>query len=445
MQKALPTGRKIAVPRPVVRSLYKSLLKQARRYDANPVLKVYSPVTNPVLQRVLGMSKSNMLYAPGSASYVEKLKTEFREIRERTSEEVHAAFECVSNMNSMASQIEESLPKAPAIPHPAWCSDPDRAPYSAKVQETPKLEVGTLLLSHPLATSHFDRRVVLIVESHRDHVVGLVLDLTYTANITPGNPAFPPVLWDHELCSGGPFHVDMTMPPTATISVLHTGVIKSESTVPPVQERPPTEATNNFAWLFGPKSTSKPSVMKSIKPKSGKRYEMHNLVIPNAPGALDAPLYYSRVESLQHLATDLAGADRKNVRVYWGAMQWPRLMLKREMAEGLWFPVTASPGFFRNISASDGKQKFPTSQELLDKQSERIDAFGADVQPTYPNSPLDHMQCRREPLWDQIMWALGGEYRAMAGFSNPMPVNPMHHRRAMQAVSSPSEDEEAVS
>ena len=146
MQKALPTGRKIAVPRPVVRSLYKSLLKQARRYDANPVLKVYSPVTNPVLQRVLGMSKSNMLYAPGSASYVEKLKTEFRETRERTSEEVHAAFECVSNMNSMASQIEESLPKAPAIPHPAWCSDPDRAPYSAKVQETPKLEVGTCLL-----------------------------------------------------------------------------------------------------------------------------------------------------------------------------------------------------------------------------------------------------------------------------------------------------------
>jgi putative AlgH/UPF0301 family transcriptional regulator len=388
------------------------------------------------------MSRNAVLYVPNTTSYAERIRAEFRDARERTAEEMQAAFDALTTMEQMASAIDEALPKLSALSIPQSAKT-NMMPtngldaiakqvhhYSATVQSKPMLEPGTVLLSHPLATSHYDRRVVLLAESHGDVITGLVLDLTYTNSITAGNPMFPEVFWEHELCQGGPYHVDMTMPPTANVSILHYGVLN--------EDRAQQQAAP-FSWLFRNQTNAKPggetqSLARPPSSPARKRYQVQNVIIPESRAGMP-PLYYSRVESLASLAKAVAGVDRKSVRIYWGSMHWTRAALKKEVSEGLWFPVTVSSNFFRSVQEQDPNGKtsnlaFPTEEELEARRKERMDAHGVDVQPPQPIFPPDQPMCWREPLWDQIMWTLGGEYRELAGYANPLPdaVTPPQER-----------------
>eukprot|EP00759_Apiculatamorpha_spiralis_P002095 PhF_6_TR10782/c0_g1_i1/m.17321 len=407
-------SRHVSVAPPVIRTLYRSLLKLAQHFDSNPFLKVYVPVTNQVMKRVLGLG-NNVLYVPNSVRYVQCVRSEFRQKRERTSEEVQAGFEAISSLKNFVQSIEPALvPKATLVS----CVDKfsqsstngDKV-YDAKVQETPRLEPGTLLLAHPLASAHFDRRVVLIVEANEDIVTGLVLDLPFTVPITEGHPVFPEVFWGHEMCQGGPFTVDMTMPPTANVAVLHTGVLTTESS------SASNDATKTTATTPAPSTTSADHLATTAPTilSSKRTYQMHKEIIKG--NAQTPGLFYSKVESLPSLAQSMKGISRNQLRVYWGSMYWPRHALNHEISEGLWFPVSITAPFFRAVVEKDSTT-FPSDSEMKRKRDKRVARYGMDVQPTQGTTPPEMSISVREPLWEQIMYMLGGEFRELSKFPN---------------------------
>ncbi|KNH07583.1 hypothetical protein XU18_1760 [Perkinsela sp. CCAP 1560/4] len=480
-----PIKRDVQLSLPLMCTLYRAVLKEAKRFDAKPHLKFFSPLTNPVIQKVLGTGDS-ILYQPDIGSYVQRVRKEFRCKRIRNNEEITAAFEVLNSMKSLASSVERL--NTPMIVSSAirkfqsqFESKPEK--YQAKIQAMPSLSPGTVLLSHPIANSFLDRRVVMIVENENNIVTGVVLDLPYNTTITKGNPIFPEVFWGHEILQGGPYHVEITMPPSAFISVLHTGVI-SKNDIP----NPPGVTLHNTD-MQGKK------VIQPYTRKASGSTKIYTEIIPQSEQCGTEPLYYSRVEALPKLAAKVIGQPRKNVRVYWGAMYWSAHNLQAEIEDGLWFPVSVSSSFFRPFegmesdneckakSVSDVKEgteevsrkttlaksdiekekkttktidpyieakqrisqriydlfrkknpNFPTLEELDDLRSKRCETQGHDIQRVDAVFPPEPPVCRREPLWDQIMWALGGEYRQIVGHTSPLVVE--HSRRpSMSAIS----------
>ena len=494
--------RLVEIKSDMLRTMYRCVLRVAKTFDNKPYLKAVYPLTNPVFQRILGTGGS-ILYKPNSVSYVEKIKKEFRTVRERSKDELQAGFEIINHMKQIHSSVNLISLEADAA---IWKLenqlnlDTRTSTYHAEIQPLPRIEPGTLLLSHPLAPSYYDRRVILIVECQNDMVTGLVLDLPYTNPITKGNPMFPEVFWGHEICQGGPYHVELTMPPTASISVLHTGIFEKEikKETAPLEED--AKLPRKFSWLFRSSYPKKlPTPFNSPPEKFRRKTEFHRLLIPTSEEKKMPPLYCSRIEGLPSLAKKILGHERRSVRVYWGSIYWTKKTLEHELKEGLWFPVTISANFFRSLegdkwfaeqytkkniqkdtphkttttsttrslenpkitlmlpgrgnegviplpekisttkkfpphrepSIPDTKESlnkekiesynilthFPTAVKLETCRQERFERQGAEEQRVEPIFPPQPPMCRREPLWDQIMYVLGGEYRALSTYA----------------------------
>ncbi|CUG01650.1 Hypothetical protein, putative [Bodo saltans] len=308
------------------------------------------------------------------------------------------------------------------------------------------LAPGTGLIAHPLSSSHGDRRVMMVTEQTPMTTTALVLDMVYAYPMSGGNPMFPEVFWGHEVHNGGFLHVDFTMPPTAHVAVLHNLAPPS----PPLLEKIQRDhgSTYHHAWTKWMRLQG--SKMAGGTVPAPNVVEHHELLCKplirgatRADGTCEPTLYYSKVEALPYLAHLAAGQPRSSLRIYWGCMQWPTSQINNEIANGHWMPVDLSPNFFSgyplmpskvrsppsSTSQVDGEaedaahgvppeERFPTFEELTAAKSLRMKHFDIDVvapQVFPPDQPI----CKREPLWDQILLSLGGEFTHLIGAANP--------------------------
>jgi hypothetical protein len=344
----------------------------------------------------------------------------------------------VSSKKSLPSYRVENLHQAPFKLIPLRSEATRRNPVA--------LTPGTGLIAHPLSSSHGDRRVMLITEQTPMTTTALVLDMVYAYPMSGGNPMFPEVFWGHEVHNGGFLHVDFTMPPTAHVAVLHTFAPPA----PPLLEKIQRDhgSTYHHAWtkwmrLQGSKIAGGTIPTPSV-------VEHHELLCKplirgatRADGTTEPTLYYSKVEALPYLAHLAAGQPRSSMRIYWGCMQWPTTQINNEIANGHWMPVNLSPNFFSGYplipsrvrsppstaSQAEGEaedaahgvpmeDRFPTFEELTAAKSLRMKHFDIDV--VAPQVfPPDQPMCKREPLWDQILLSLGGEFEHLIGAANP--------------------------
>lgn len=428
------------VPSQVVRTLYRSLLKEVRTLDARPILKVLFPLPQ-TLQECAALDSP--LYTPNGPKYADVVRRSFRRVDHPP---VSVGFEALNRIKTHNASVTPQLPEVTkdhaammyalnhAKPTSAFRATPVAPLRSVTLLEgsavsptvkadatailkTPsavELKVGMCLIAHPLSSAHVDRRVLMITDVNPHVTTAVVLDMTYTATLSHGNPMFPEVFWGHTVSNGGYCHVEYTMPPTANVVILHT------------LDATRTDAPKDSPWSswVGGRGTSNEKERESndIKRK-------HDLLCTPliqgeilADGTKEPTLYCSKAEALPYLASLCPGKPSSALRVYWGAMKWPTTQIKSEVLHGHWMPVQVSSSFFRAYPffapPSTGELRFASAEELAANREARVKHSGADVvvpQTLPPNHPL----CYRESLWDQMLFALGGEYTELVGIMNP--------------------------
>lgn len=431
----------------VIRSLYRRLYKEAKRLDDDPMAKVLFPCSSN-LQSILKVK--GPLYVPDTTSYVDVLRQTFRETG--TPGNIKLAFDTLMRLRAHDENIRTRLPEVmkdrqyllealtmeanehkelfrAAALHPS----PDRnLPYvaasgSLSVANRVELKVGTVLVAHPLSSTHVDRRVVLITERTPLETSAVVLDLQFMHPLSGGHPMFPEVFWGHDVYDGGFNQIGFTMPPTPQVVVLHTLEPQLEAAEAPVG--PP----DYRRWL----SWREDKVRQDGVAASLRQHHEH-LCKPVILGRLlesgvrEPTLFLSGVEALPYLATLAPGQPRSSLRIYWGNMRWTTSQIEAEVAHGHWFPIAVSPSFFRPYDLTPPpsteaavqepvalpEPRFPTVEEV--EQSRRLRERRRGTNCVVPqvfsaNQPLR----RREVLWDEMMFALGGEYASLVGGSNP--------------------------
>ncbi|KAK7195036.1 hypothetical protein NESM_000426400 [Novymonas esmeraldas] len=462
---ALPT-----VSPAVVRSLYRSLYREVSRLDKEPVLKVLFPC-NKELQAVLGAS--GPLHVPGGRRYTDVLGDVFRDTSRGP--RVKLAFDTLNRLRAHYENVKAKLPsmdkdrarmlaalRSPAVVQrrrdlfraqlvtPAAAAGPRYVPAAPGVptrvvlreaRHSLDLGEGTLLLAHPLSSAHVDRRVMLITESTPVLTSAVVLDLQFTYPLSRGNPMFPEVFWGHDVYDGGFSQIGFTMPPTAQVAVLHT--LEPRTAVDGDGGGAAAAASSVMSWLkwkecpsasgAGTSHTAAAAASpRRCSPEAARKHSLfcHPLVAGGGldDGTSEPTLYLSKVEALPYLAELAEGQPRSSLRVYWGNMRWTTSQLEAEVANGHWMAVKASPSFFRAyalsaMSGDDEAERFPTAVQIAESRQLRERRHGGDV--TAPQVfPPDQMLRRRECLWDEIMFALGGDYASLVGCTNPFTDSP---------------------
>lgn len=487
----------------VVRSLYRRLFREVRRLESDPVAKTLFPCPTE-LQGVMGMARP--LYIPGTKNYLDELRAVFRDASKAP--HVKLAFDTLNRLRAHDENIKSKLPgllkdrdalmrslqaEAPkhaalfrAAPLPMTShSGPQYVPATPNVpskvvlrdRASVELAPGTVLLAHPLSSTHVDRRVMIITERTPAMTSGLVLDLQFIFPISRGNPMFPEVFWGHEVYDGGFNQINLTMPPTAQVVILHTLEPPTEADEADMRRAsggaaPATAQDYVSSWLKWGSTTAGAADSAAAAKEDGKdtpaaaaaaaaapggrtaarRRAMtltrqHELLCQTliksaaavtAGGAPEPTLYVSKVEALPYLARLAAARPRSSLRMYWGSMRWMTSQIEVEVGNGHWFPVEVSPSFFssydlspkddlkeslRRSSAADrgapaDVSRFPSAADVAAAKTLRERRFGADV--ALPQVfPAEGAIRRRECLWDEIMYALGGEYAALVGGCNP--------------------------
>nr|CCC95711.1 unnamed protein product [Trypanosoma congolense IL3000] len=431
------TSNSPAVAPGVVRSLYRMLLREVKRIDDSPLSKTLFPLTSE-LQRLT--KNHGPLHFPDGQRYMKILRDVFHDTE--SPPKVNLAFETLTRLrnhnervtaeitifrkdhthliNTMeASQpnmelyrVERATCNVNTLPHRTVSCDasPLHPRLRPRQGSTVELEEGVALVAHPLSSTHTDRRVLLIYERGPHFTTGVVLDMLFTYPLSHGNPMFPEVFWGHKVYDGGVSQINFTMPPTAHISILHT-------------LEPPTEpeSPQYLAWLKWKDVKAK---SKAAEPPAGHPHLLCKPLIRGGvlpDGTVEPTLYLSKVEALAYLAQLVPGKPRSSIRVYWGNMRWPTRQLEAEVANGHWIPVKLSPAFFGPFPLDSGSEKvdrFPTAADLRAMKETRERRHGVNV--SLPQVfPPDRIMRRRECLWDQIMYCLGGEYRSLVGCFNP--------------------------
>ncbi|CCW68568.1 unnamed protein product [Phytomonas sp. Hart1] len=425
----------------VTRSLYRSLFREVSRLDTDPLAKILFPCT-PDLQEWIGMSR--MLYVPNSKTYIEALRYVFRDssrapnisLAFNTLNRLRVHHENVKNklplilkdrkvvLESLAQEAPkqnklfraEALIKKDEVGSVA-CYVPARPNVPGRVvlrtQPDVELKEGTVLVAHPLSSTHIDRRVLMITERTPFITSGVVLDLQYCFPISKGNPMFPEVFWGHDVYDGGFNQIGFTMPPTAQIVFLHT--------LEPPKEPSEETASSRGGWLSWRQSPAPSGKHLTLKRQHEVfcRPLIQGGVLDN--GEKEPTLYISKAEALPYLAEIATGQPRTALRIYWGNMRWPTGQVEAEVSNGHWIPVKVSPSFFRSYELSTNNappERLPSVDELREAARLREKRYGVNI--TIPQVfPAEHVVRQRELLWDEIMYALGEEYMALVGILNP--------------------------
>jgi hypothetical protein len=460
----------------VVRSLYRSLYREVSRLDRSPVLKVLFPC-NKELQAVLG--SSGALYVPSGKNYTAVLRAVFRDANRVP--KINLAFDTLNRLRAHYDNVKAKLPamekdrsrllaslQSPAVVARrkdhfranAVVASPEAKPkYVQAAPGVPTrvvlrdahlnvdLQEGTLLLAHPLSSAHVDRRVMLITERTPVITSAVVLDLQFTYPLSRGNTMFPEVFWGHDVYDGGFSQIGFTMPPTAQIAVLHTLEPRSEAKNAGgcAGAASTSGASSMMSWLKWKDSSSSNSTNAHVKGAAEatsngtgtvlssvaiKKHSLfcHPLILGDVQddGTREPTLYLSKAEALPYLSELALGQPRSSLRIYWGNMRWTTAQLEAEVANGHWMAVKASPSFFRSYSLTgsgdDAAERFPTAAQLTEARQLRERRYGADITPPQVFPP-DQILRRRECLWDEIMYAMGGDYAALVGCSNPFSDN----------------------
>ncbi|KAG5500607.1 hypothetical protein JKF63_03703 [Porcisia hertigi] len=451
----------------VVRSLYRSLYREVNRLDKEPVLKILFPC-NSELQSVLGAS--GPLHVPGCQRYTDVLRDIFRDPKRVP--KINLAFDTLNRLRAHYENVKDKLPAMdrdrtrllaslrssavaerrkgffraqPITPTmgagPKYVQAAPGVPTRVVLREARHsfdLSEGTLLLAHPLSSAHVDRRVMLITECTPIMTSAVVLDLQFTYPLSRGNSMFPEVFWGHDVYDGGFSQIGFTMPPTAQIAVLHT--LESNETIAKasVPSMGSSSVMNWLKWKDAPSTTcgtgngpTTPALAQNCSAEASRKHGLfcRPLICGGIldDGAREPTLYLSKAEALPYLAKLAEGQPRSSLRVYWGNMRWPTSQLEAEVANGHWMAVKTSSSFFRayalSVTNDDATERFPTAAQLAEAKQLREKRYGADI--THPQVfPPDQIMRRRECLWDEIMFALGGEYAALVGCANPFSDSP---------------------
>lgn len=441
----------------VVRSLYRSLVRQARKLDDTPMTKTLLPIPQQIADI---MNFRTKLYPPGSVRYVDVVRDVFRSGQPQANVKLgfdtlgalhrhnEAVQECATDMSKDRAPLMASLSETPVdaerfhaapIQFPLVAPAPQLPPPSTpeassavlsklrKASSGFDVKPGTGLIAHPLSSAHMDRRVILVTEKNPLMTTGLVLDMVYSYPLSHGNPMFPEVLWGHEVYNGGYCHVDLTMPPTASVTVLHT------------IDAPKPQTTSYSRWMQWATQQGEGTDEESLQRQHAAFCTP--LISEERSDGTRSTLYVSKSEALHYLGSICPGLPRTALRVYWGCMKWPTAQLANEVSKGHWMPMKISPEFFgayplttpgSNMPLGDVTNRFPTEEEIREKKEQRTKHLGADVvapQQFPPSQPV----CRREALWDQIMYAADGEYRSLVGCTNPF-ANPQQNLQRVPPV-----------
>ncbi|KPI82876.1 hypothetical protein ABL78_8109 [Leptomonas seymouri] len=455
----------------VIRSLYRSLYREVSRLDRNPVLKVLFPC-NKDLQTILGTSKA--LNVPGGKSYTVVLREVFRDPSRVPN--INLAFDTLNRLRAHYDNVKAKLPvmerdrsrllaslQSPAVAarrrdlfrastivsspeaRPKYVQAAPGVPSRVVLREayhSVDLQEGTVLLAHPLSSSYVDRRVMLITERTPIITSAVVLDLQFTYPLSRGNSMFPEVFWGHDVYDGGFSQIGFTMPPTAQIAVLHTlepSTLESGSEDAGVTSTRGggDSASSMIGWLKWKDTsnkqanTSKAGTSVATPSAAAKKHSLfcQPLILGGVQddGTCEPTLYLSKAEALPYLSELAFGQPRSSLRIYWGNMRWTTAQLETEVANGHWMAVKASPSFFRPYSLTDSRddtaERFPTVDQLAEARQLREKRYGADISPPQVFPP-DRILRRRECLWDEIMYAMGGDYAALVGCSNPFSDSP---------------------
>lgn len=463
----------------LVRSLYRRLYKELRLLDSQPLVKTLFPCPAE-LQREFGLKA---LYVPNSVQYAKVLQNVFRNNkkkpniklgfdilnrirvhRENLRDRLPVIEQYCKEGRKLIQRSVESSEKSdskykftaePVLLTPSPSADrclfplvlprgKNGGPLVLENLSVNPIMEGTVLLAHPLSSAHVDRRVMIVTERTRTATTAVVMDLRFAFPLSHGNPMFPEVFWGHDVYDGGFSQIGFTMPPTAQITILHT----LEPWLPPVSS---SSSENLHSTQFGA-SQEKESLFITASKKSRvscssdekKKHNIlcHPIIRQSGKGkkgeevaGKEPTLYVSKVEALPYLATLAYGAPRETVRIFWGNMRWPSSQLDAEVLNGHWIPLRVSPSFFfsgkiSNSFSSTAERRgrggdtrsacsfFPTLAEVEETQRLREKHYGVSAalpQTFPPNQTLR----KRDSLWDEILYQLGGEYQALIACNNP--------------------------
>ncbi|KPA85115.1 putative mitochondrial hypothetical protein [Leptomonas pyrrhocoris] len=456
----------------VVCSLYRSLYREVSRLDRKPVLKVLFPC-NKDLQAILNTSRA--LCVPGDKSYTAVLREVFRDPNRVP--KINLAFDTLNRLRAHYDNVKTKLPEmerdrsrllaslqSPVVAarrkgffranaivaspeaRPKYVQAAPGVPTRVVLREAHHnidLQEGTLLLAHPLSSAHVDRRVMLITERTPVITSAVVLDLQFTYPLSRGNSMFPEVFWGHDVYDGGFSQIGFTMPPTAQIAVLHTlepymsqtgsagaGTTSASGSGPSMISWLKWKDTSS-AQAKAPTASTATASSSTATAAAIKKHNLfcHPLILGGVQddGTREPTLYLSKAEALPYLSELAFGQPRSSLRIYWGNMRWTTAQLEAEVANGHWMAVKASPSFFRSYSLTgsgdDMTEHFPTAAQLEEAKQLRERRYGANITPPQVFPP-DQILRRRECLWDEVMYAMGGDYAALVGCSNPFSDSP---------------------
>lgn len=432
-------------------SIYRRLYKELHALDNQILAKTLFPLPKD-LQMVLNIGA---LYVPNNKKYTDQLRSLFYD----TSREPHLklAFDTLHRIRAHQNNLRDRLPGLQRqcrhlnhVLEKCYAQQNRPKPFLAtRIETPPSLSVshggdgstavpileaftaspitpGTLLLAHPLSSAHVDRRVMMITERTPLNTSAVVLDLRFTFPLSRGNPMFPEVFYGHDVYDGGFSQIGFTMPPTAQISIIHT-------LEPPKKQHTPSKSNKWFRWASnrsGGSTTMTPGGEDHLQETEGdKIHQALCTPLIKRTNANEPTVYFSRVEALPYLGTLALGARRETVRIFWGSMRWPSTQLDAEVRSGHWIPVSLSPSFFFHSKKKVHRERFPTREALENRrvtpqQGQKIGDFCGMALPPSPQSfPPEKTLRQREPLWDEILYALGGEYRQLVGCNNPFSGN----------------------
>lgn len=463
-----------AVSPAVVRSLYRSLYREAARLDSDPVLKILFPC-NKELQAIMGASGA--LAVPGGRSYAAVLRDVFRDASRVP--KINLAFDTLNRLRNHYESVKAKLPdmakdrsrllaslqsppvaarrkdffRATAVlpspeARPKYVQAAPGVPTRVVLREAHHnidLQEGTLLLAHPLSSAHVDRRVMLITERTPVITSAVVLDLQFTYPLSRGNSMFSEVFWGHDVYDGGFSQIGFTMPPTAQIAVLHTLEPRVGTSAAEASSAASSGTSSMMSWLKWKESPNSSNSSHATTAAASSSSNSTSVTLSAAmkkhslfcqplirggvqdDGTREPTLYLSKAEALPYLSELALGQPRSSLRIYWGNMRWTTAQLEAEVANGHWIAVKASPSFFRSYPLTgtddDAAERFPTAAQLAESRQLREKRYGADVTPPQVFPP-DQILRRRECLWDEVMFAMGGDYAALVGCTNPFSDSP---------------------
>lgn len=424
----------------VLIAIYRRLFKELHVLDSQTIAKTLFPVPKD-LQILLG---TGALYVPNKQKYTDQLRFVFND--SSTPPNLKLAFDLLHRIRAHQENLRDRLPELKEqCVHlndmfGKFFSNPERSSFSAQTVElTPSnnripqttghpgsivgsgnriienftnspITLGTILLAHPLSSAHVDRRVMMITERNPITTSAVVLDLRFTYPLSTGNPMFPEVFWGHNVYDGGFSQIGFTMPPTAQISIIHT---LAEC---PKKSTYKANAKKWFRWGWSRSN----AITEAGEAMKNNTHQALCTPLISSKHKNEPTVYYSKVEALPYLADLSLGAPKDSVRIFWGSMRWPTTQLETEIRNGHWIPVTVSSSSFLN-SRNAKKLHFPTAEELKEHVLLRKKEGKAFASPQ--SFPPEKTLRKRDPLWDEILYTLGGEYRDLVGCNNPFSGN----------------------